>query len=263
MNGRHPKLMRRNVMGVPGAPLMAVADPRPASPRSDVRSELADRLPSLERVQCGFSDIFVPEGLANNSNPAWYRLLVIDPRTFGTELLLNSITIDQAPCDVDGLGSGETFPCPWGDRFGRRAAIVVVRDFNEPSAKLADFGTNGAWFESPFDDPSINFATSDGWNSTNKVNPASPPGKVLFSIGFPGGKLADTIIQRRVFTKGFGALVGRIGIGHTLGVYFVVGARTLDTYGTNSDEKTIFGHVDIQLHFAPTVATDGLSEVKS
>jgi hypothetical protein len=277
MNRTHPVLSRRGIVPGTNAPYTpSTTDPRAESPRSAARSELVDRLPSLLTVSGGISSVLIQSGdgadqVGIRTNDAWgIKLVEVNPDTFGQEVWVNGLTVEQLPTDPDGL-AGASDAIKWGDRWGRSACIVAT--MNVPGILLADvpftLGPGSSWgqyanYSVPLADPS--WCSSDvinGWASGNNgVYPDLGTGSVLWRVGFPAGKVADAAVFRRVLTKGFGALGARVGNGNIFNVWLVLRREFFP--GTdpavNPILGTLNGHVDVQAHCAPTRATDGFSE---
>jgi len=251
----HSKLARRGILaGVNSPAVVGGADPRALSNRSTPRVELIDKLPPLLTFSGG-ADFFEAQ---YNSPPITlapcYKLLDIRPDKLGFELFVNSLTVEQLPCDVAGTASTSAADqIPWGDRWGRGAAIVATKDIQSADSS--------GWFDLPLFNPTLN--TSKGTWDTAPLSFAEPsaanPSTMLWRCGFPAGTLADTAVFNRVLTKGFGALGVRLGFGSVFNVWLVLHPEYFPN-GTTIADGTFYGHVDVQAHCAPTYSPGGFSE---
>lgn len=226
------------------------------TPRQTLRPALVDDLPELFTLEAGFSSLSADE-TANPDLPTWLELMRVSPDdpAIGQELFLNGVTIEQMSADTAGALTGPVTACPWGDKYGRGAAIVV--GVNLPCMPIRNNGTT-SWIQSAFEYPGMGGtpATDADWNPgiEHDIGIATNPlgivrrQRFLFTLGWVQGSITDAFPYQRIVPRSFGALGRRIGFGEALQVALVLRQNTFD-----GSECCINGHCNIQLHFATTV----------
>lgn len=212
----------------------------PVNPAQHVRSQTVSDMPDLLTVTNGFdadvNPIDVPGNPSIGGGPVWYPLLSVNVRALGREVSFNSLTIEQASCDVDGGGGAGALA--WGNNRGSAAALVV--GVNLPIDRV-----NYGWSSAPCNRVGVDTTIRKAHEFNRDF---------AWSIGFPMGKFTDSPPFVRAFTKGFGILAARIPDGATIDVALVLRGDALPAAGA------IYGYAAIQLHFAPTVNVGRFSD---
>jgi hypothetical protein len=244
----HPVLARRGIVPGVNAPIVVPrVSTQAESPRSSPRAEMLDTLPSLLTLRGGVQIASSPGAIVSGDG-CGLPLIDILIDDYGEELWLNGITLTQGPCDAaGGNATDDGDSLLWGDRFGRRACVMIGVDLLKTPL------TNG-WYTCPCNDASFNRATGGVWTA-GSPNQGGESNTMFWSQSFPAGRLSDAAIFKRVSSKGFGALGARIGLGKRLQAVWVLPADTF-----TDSELPMIADIDVQLHLGRTYAPAGFSE---
>jgi len=251
----HPSKARRGVQI--GLPVNLTDQPGPATPaKRSNQGELLNQLLDNKTLTCGFTAITAQPSSGVNfgsAQPVWYLLASFNPDNCGGEFFLNSLEMTLGPTDYKGDGGNATAPqadaVAWGDKLGRRAAIVIGENLRLPP----DDGTGTAWVNRPFAYPgmfgpgALGAVDASGY-TYEQDNPqkCTSVGDYLLVRDFPPGGLSDTQPFKWSIPKHWGAFGRRIGSGSSLDVAIVLSPGTLKNVADTP--KVVYGYAAIQLY---------------
>lgn len=229
------KLWQPKVTPPPLAPVVTGSGTDASIARGEP-SFIPNYLPQLKVFEAEFENIPIPANTDFGTLAGWYKFGSWKPEGHGL-YNVSGAHFQMLPCDVDAAGDG-VISAPnaanWGNRFGKRACIVIGVNLPgklfEWAAAVAPFAGMGSAGQSVY-------------------TPMPGPDYIARQY-FPAGALDDDLVWRRDIPRAFGVNVHRIGANRALEVALVIDPNqgTSAKPNNNASALTLCGSATVHVH---------------